>query len=262
MKEVEDSPCLAVGQTFPNRDLIVLRTTEEANLCGIYVTIVKSSKFTFCSSGVGFYISATNSESSGWKISKCSTREGDTGVDVLANANPDGAASTGRSPFRAQWLIPIIQSTIAKAPMASNMMLRAILKPYAKKAFLTDGIIQVARTTARKLIFGTPSKNVKYTHHVANCLRKQGHHVLIKYTTRKETIKNVEPFVVCEELLRLKAKNETIMVEERRTFVLNWKKANKYLLVSQLGSKKECLRFVHGVFFAPSFSTKTVPQLQ
>jgi hypothetical protein len=65
MKEVEDGPCLAVGQTFLNKDLIVLQTAEEANLRGIYVTIVKSSKFTFCSSGVRFYVSATNSKNSG-----------------------------------------------------------------------------------------------------------------------------------------------------------------------------------------------------
>jgi hypothetical protein len=146
--------------------------------------------------------------------------------------------------------------------MASNQMLRAIMKPYAKESFLTDGIIQVARTTARKLIFGTPSENVEYTHPVATRLREQGHYVSIKYTTRKETIKNVERLVVSEELLRLKALNETMSVEERRTFVLNWKKENKQLLVSQLGSKKDNLKFVHGVFFAPSFSTKTVPQLQ
>ena len=117
MKEVEDGTRLAVGQTFPKRDLIVLWTAEEANLCGIYVTILKSSKFTFCSSGIGFYVSATNSESSGWKISKCITREGNTGVDVLANT-----ASTGRSPFHAKWLkIPFILSTIAETPMASNV---------------------------------------------------------------------------------------------------------------------------------------------
>ena len=254
MNEVENGTRLAVGQTFPNRDLITLRTAEEANLRGIYVTILKSSKFTFCSSGVGFYVSATNSESSGWKISKCITREGDTGVDVLENV-----ASTGRSPIRAQWLIPIIHLTIAEAPMASNQMLRAILKPYAKEAFL---ILQVARTTARKFLFGTPLENVKYTQHVANRLREQGHHVSIKYTTGKVTIKNVERLVVSEELLRLKALNETMSVEERRTFVLNWKKENKQLLVSQLGSKKDNLKFVHGVFFAPSFSTRTVPELQ
>jgi hypothetical protein len=134
MNEVENGTRLAVGQTFPNRDLIKIWTAEEANLCGIYVTILKSSKFTFCSSGIGFDVSATNSESSGWKITKCIIREGDTGVDVLANA-----ASTCRSPFRAEWLIPFVLSTIAETPMASNMMRRAILKPYAKEAFLPTG---------------------------------------------------------------------------------------------------------------------------
>ena len=132
-------------------------------------------------------------------------------------------------------------------------MLRAILKPYAKESFVTDSIIQVARTTAQKLIFGTPSENIQYTHHVATRLREQGHYVSIKYTTWKETIKNVERLVVSEELLRLKALNETMSVEERRTFVLNWKKDNKYLLVSQLGSKTQCLRFVHGVFLHRRF---------
>ena len=70
---------------------------------------------------------------------------------------------------------------------------------------------------------------------MANCLREQGHHVSIKYTMQKETIKKVERLVVSEELLHLKSKNETMSMEERRSFVLNWKKANKYLLVSQLG---------------------------
>jgi len=83
MEEVESDPGLAVGQIFPNKDLILLLTAEEANLNWIYVTIVKSSNFTFCSSGKGFYVSATNSENSGWKITKCSTREGNTGEDVL-----------------------------------------------------------------------------------------------------------------------------------------------------------------------------------
>jgi len=257
INEVENGTRLAVGQTFLNRDLIKIRTAEEANLHGIYVTILKSSKFTFCSSGIGFGVSATNSESSGWKITKCIIREGDTGGDVLANA-----ASTGRSPFHAEWLIPIIMPTIAETPMASNMMLRAILKPYVKEAFLTDGIVQVAWTTARKLLFGIPSENVIYTHHVANRLREQGHHVSIKYTTRKEALKNIDRLVVSEELLRLKAKNETLSMEERHSFVVNWKKANKSLLVSPLGSTKHHLRFVHGVFFALSFSTRTVPELQ
>ena len=108
MDEVESDPRLAVGQTFPNKDLILLRTAEEANLRGIYVSIMKSSKFTFSSSGKGFYVSATNSENNGWKITKCSTREGNSGEAVLES----DADTTNRSPFRVQWFIPIIHSTI------------------------------------------------------------------------------------------------------------------------------------------------------
>jgi len=235
MKEVEDDTRLAVGQMFPSREIILLRTAEEANLRGIYFTILKSYKYTFHSSGVRFCISATNSESSGWKITKCSTREGGIGMDVLAPDDPDNAAASHRSPFRAKWLIPLIHSMIAEAPMASSMMLRAILKPYAKSYVLTDALLQVARCEARKVIFGTPSENVKFTHHVANRLREQGHHVSVKYTTRKQTIKNIERLVVSEELLRLKANNETLSAEERRNFVQTWKREHEDLLVSQLG---------------------------
>jgi hypothetical protein len=62
--------------------------------------------------------------------------------------------------------------------------------------------------------------------------------------------------------LRLKAKNQTMSMEECRSFVQDWLEANRRQLVSQLGSKNQGLRFVHGVFFAPSFSTRTVPELQ
>ena len=76
-------------------------------------------------------------------------------------------------------------------------------------------------------------------------------------------IKNIKRLVVSsEELLRLKANNETLSAEECRNFVQTWKREHKDLLVSQLGSKNQCLGFVHGMFFAPSFSKKTVPQLQ
>ncbi len=131
------------------------------------------------------------------------------------NNSDDDAAASRRSPFRAKWLIPLIYSTIAEAPMASNMMLRAVLKPYAKAYVLTDALLQVARCNAQKVIFGTPSENVKFMHHVANRLREQGNHVLVKYTTCKQTIKNVEHLVVSEELFHLKAKNEMLLAEER-----------------------------------------------
>ncbi len=65
-------------------------------------------------------------------------------------------------------------------------------------------------------------------------------------------------------MLRLKATtNGTLDKAERRQFWSKWKTDNYALLVNQLGYKTQnSTRFLHGVFFTPSFSQKTVPELQ
>ncbi len=131
-----------------------------------------------------------------------------------------------------KWFVPlVIYAKIAEAPMASNKMLKAILLPYAKPYALTDDLIQVACIGARKEIFGSPEENVRYTIHVKNALLAQGHHVLVKMTKRKETIKNVQRLVVAEKLTRLKILNQTMGAAERRDFAKKWIKDNKDLLV-------------------------------
>ena len=85
--------------------------------------------------------------------------------------------------------------------MASNKMLKAILLPYAKPYTLADGLIQGACLEGRKEIFGSPEENVHYTLHLKNALLAQGHHVSVKLTERKETVKNVQRLVVAEELM-------------------------------------------------------------
>jgi len=146
--------------------------------------------------------------------------------------------------------------------MASTQMLKAILSPYGKEYAMTDYIIQLARLSARKQIFGDPFDNVKYTHHVKNAMLSQGHHVTVQITNRKETIKNVQWLVVAEELLRLKVSKQSMSVNDRKTFAADWIHKNEDLLLSQLGSKNEGYQFVHAVFFALSFATETVPNLQ
>ena len=127
MQEVQEGTPLLVGQSFPSRDIIMLRTAEEANLRGIHVVVHKSDKHTFKAYGNQFYVNASNTESVGWKISSCQTREGDAGVNVLTAPGADQRAS--RTPFKVKWLVPLIYATIAEAPMASNKMLKAILLP-------------------------------------------------------------------------------------------------------------------------------------
>ena len=195
MQQVEEGTPLLVGQSFPSRDIIMLWSAEEANVHGIHVIIHKSDKHTFKAYSNQFYVNASNSESGGWKITACKTRDGDAGVDMLTPSDPPAHGAdqrASRSPFKMKWFVPLIYATIAEAPMALSKMLKATLLPSAKPYALTDSLIQGARIEARKEIFGSPEENVQYTIHVKNALLVQGHHVSVKMTKRKETIKNVQ----------------------------------------------------------------------
>ena len=84
MQQVQEGTPLLVGQSFPSRDIIMLRTAEEANLRGVHVVVHKSDKNTFKAYGNQFYVNASSTETVGWKISSCQTRVGDAArVDVL-----------------------------------------------------------------------------------------------------------------------------------------------------------------------------------
>ena len=75
----------------------MLRTAEEANLCGIHVVVHKSNKHTFKAYGNQFYVNTSNTESVGWKISSCQTHEGDAGVDVLTPSDPPAPGADQRA---------------------------------------------------------------------------------------------------------------------------------------------------------------------
>ena len=61
MQDVQKGTPLLVGQSFPSRDIIMLRTAEEANLRGIHVVVHKSDKHTFKADGYQFYVNASSS---------------------------------------------------------------------------------------------------------------------------------------------------------------------------------------------------------
>jgi hypothetical protein len=123
--------------------------------------------------------------------------------------------------------------------------------------------LQEARTEAKSQLFGKSEENVQYTEGMKTYLERSGHIVKLGYTSRKETVWNVEHLVVSKDLLRLKAKDNSTLDKEGRSAYLNtWKKENYNLLVNQLGYKTSEGHFLHGVFYAPSFSKATVPELQ
>ncbi len=98
MQQVQEGTPLLVGQSFPLRDIIVLRTAEEANLHRIHVVVHKSDKNSFKAYGNQFYVNSSNTKTVGWKISLCQTREGDAdGVNVLTPSDPPAPGADQRA---------------------------------------------------------------------------------------------------------------------------------------------------------------------
>ena len=64
--------CLKLGQNFPERDIITLCVAEEANYRGILFHTDKSDAMKMYCCGPGsFLVYATNSDTSGWTITRC-----------------------------------------------------------------------------------------------------------------------------------------------------------------------------------------------
>ncbi len=84
---------------------------------------------------------------------------------------------------------------------------------------LSDSILQEAKSEAKAQLFGKAEENVQYSEGMKTYLKRSGHTVELKYTSRKETLCNIEHLVISEELLHLKAKdNSTLNKEGRRQF--------------------------------------------
>jgi hypothetical protein len=77
MTEVQASPLL-VGHTFPDKELLLLRIAEEANLSGCQVSSKRSGDYRvhiYGSDGSSFCVKAVFSTSAGWKVTTAETRE-------------------------------------------------------------------------------------------------------------------------------------------------------------------------------------------
>jgi hypothetical protein len=142
-------------------------------------------------------------------VSVCSGHDGDDFSGLYGKVNLN--SEKGKTPFMIAMIVPLVLKVVALDPAVTNKSLRSFLEQYGNPVFMTDAIIQEARTQARMELFGTPSTNVKYAESVMNELKAQGHIVHMKFTTRRETLKNIERLVILEELLRRKYLDNSVV---------------------------------------------------
>jgi hypothetical protein len=119
---------------FPDRDLVLLCIFEEASFCGTHYTVKKGNDCQLYCTSPGFLIYAAHSVRKEWLVTRCEIFDTESAIDMQPNTNQHGSCS----PFRTNMIIPLIATTIAKTPMASNKVLRMILEPYGKAYCFTD----------------------------------------------------------------------------------------------------------------------------
>ena len=210
---------LKAGHTFPDKELLKLHVAEEANCHGISFHVPCSEVRQYKAYSPMFAVEANNNEmTNGFYVNICSVCDGDdlTGLD---RSQYDSKEEKGKTTFSTVMIVPLILRVVAVDPSVSNKTLRSFLEQYGKPNFMTDSIIQEACTQACMELFGTPATSVKYAEAIMNEMKAQGHLVHMKFTMRRETLKNIERIVISEELLHRKYLDNSILdADERKVF--------------------------------------------
>ena len=120
---------LEVNHTFPDKEMLLMRVAEEANLRGINTYISRSDTRDYTCTGPKFCVKASQTELLGWTVNVANVRTGDE-IGPGALHLDTGGTEKVSSPFRTRWIVPIILPIIMETPAISNKNLRAALSLY------------------------------------------------------------------------------------------------------------------------------------
>jgi hypothetical protein len=151
MTDVESSP-LILDHTFPTKEVLLLRITEEANLSSCHVSSKRSDDYRVKivgSSDSSFKINAVYSSTYGWKVTKCETRHDllsqeettalgggveeihNDGSDVLGDdkgcADEDISHNCARTPIKSCWIPPFINDEMGEMPNMFNREMKNLI---------------------------------------------------------------------------------------------------------------------------------------
>ena len=115
----DQSACLKQGKTFPYCDIIALCVAEKANYWGISFQTGKSDKLKmYCCGTELFLVFATNSDMSGWTITRCQVlEEADQHMVGSPHLPPEVSTTIPWSLYKAAMIVPLIAKMIAEMPM-------------------------------------------------------------------------------------------------------------------------------------------------
>ena len=136
----------------------------------------------------------------------------DDNDDELEDDSDDESESTeekksitrkSRSPFKAEWISPLIRAVVANTPKAPISVLKLALAPYLQDYAMTKTLVQNARRLARRDVFGNPDVNAKYILALRDEMDKLGHPVEVIGMTREYAINRLMLAVLTEKVCYL-----------------------------------------------------------
>jgi hypothetical protein len=264
MTAVEDCPLLA-GHTFAERETLMIRIGEEANLHNIRVKVLKSCQMlqyeVACDS---FYVKASTLMIQGWTIRSLCCRDNDDTLIIPTRAMYLSKKAL-QSPFTGQWLGHILCSHLETCPGMSYLHMRGLLANHVHTELITDNLLQEARDWAKLQLFGNADNNVQYCKAVKAAIIRMGHSCEFLYCDHRDVIRQLRSTVVREELKQRENNKEPALKRGAQTeeFVKNWLVEHDVPLTNQLGMHDvPPLKFLIGVFIATSTSKQQVPFLQ
>ena len=184
--------------------------------------------------------------------------------DTKSNAPSNNCRnSRAKSPIKCRWLVPILKTAVVDRPGMSNKDMRQILKPYVIDIFMTPALLQLTRTTIRRMAFGDPEDNIKYLPELVRQLQEGGHDFTIWTKTPSRVLQKVEEMMLGDYTRLMKAKGVKLTQQDKYDFLDEWKSENRTVLeqagVLDMSSKRQ---FVSGIFLSLAQARGTVPLLQ
>ena len=199
----------------------MIRITKEANYCGCQIAIVQSDNYQVyvrgCS-GSNFHMKASCSIKRGWKVTSINTREvtkaNDDPADEFlhdgeekvadedkASVEEDDADGTEkavrqRTPIKSRWIVPLLLKEITEKPNMSNAEMKHLVSAYVKDKFITNALLQNARTMARDEIFGDPATNVLFANGLVQKMKELGVDVKVIMKDWQEVLQMLERVVL------------------------------------------------------------------
>ncbi len=253
---------LSAGHLFQLKNTLLLRIVEDANLRRVKIKVMRSDDENIVVAGFHFYVYGRYSKKVHWSVVQACCHEGDN-LLMIPVKWMNISESKLCTPLELKMITPIIANAVKETPDISYQMMREILKPYANDYAITDNILQEGRDHAKLERFGVPDDNVQFAHGVFSELKAMGHEVILLYTDRAQTLKNVSAVVLLEELERNKKEKMSMSKAKHRDFLSNWMTNHEIYLNTALGSEGgTAFKFLSRILVAHSTSKVQVPYLQ